>query len=842
MKHLLPLFSFLFLFSFTTAQKVHKKAPSNWLNTISHPKDKTFGEEGSYRYLLIDFQDNLASQERYVHYAIKILNADGVQEMSDISVGFDPSFQQLTFHSANIIRDGTVVDKLKNTEIKVFQRETNLERSLYDGSLTAVLNLSDVREGDIIEYAYTIKGFNPINKGHFSTVYYQQYTLPVNRIYNRLVNNGNKKINYEKRDGGAEPIILETEFGKEYVWDHDATDRVLYDNNVPFWYSQQKRVAVSTFNDWGAVVGLMRPLYENAGSVKVPAEVVEGSKDKEEKISKLIRFVQDEVRYLGFESGIGAYKPNPPSKVLSRRFGDCKDKSLLLVNLLKNEGVDASPLLVNTYSKDEIKKFLPSHNAFDHCIVYFNHGGRDYFVDPTIANQGGGLSYMNFPRYGYGLRIKENETDLIQIPVTEKPQINITETIVVDSIGGSAIFLVESEYTGSRADYMRSYFQNSTEESINNEYLNFYSSLYPGITSTDKIRFTDNSRDGANMVTIEEYYKIEDFWYTQPNTGATLYCETYPLVLESLINYPKSAKRTMPYHLGSPFFFNQKTTITLPEPWLSKDSEFTLDEDSFYYKSNSRSVGSTVVVEHRYELKKETLQSSEVADFLAKHDQINDQTRYQLSYFGNSEAASGISTTAVIIAFLAFALGLYFAIIIYKNYNPRPQASCQGKAIGGGLVLPAIGLVLSPFVMGFQIFSTDYFGKANWLGLQNLDIENPGALSAVLGAELFVNILFLIFSLLLVVLFFTKRTSLPKLIIGFYAVNFAFTLIDLFLYDYLIPSYLLENDPSQYTDATRSFIAAAIWIPYFLVSDRVKNTFCNVYPQKTNMSPNEPVI
>jgi transglutaminase-like putative cysteine protease len=813
MKHFLPLFSFLFFLSFASSQKVHKKVPSHWINAISYQENKDLGEEGSYRYLLIDFQDNLASQERYAHYAIKILNADGVQEMSDISVGFDPSFQQLTFHSANIIRDGTVVDKLKNTEIKVFQRETNLERSLYDGSLTAVLNLSDVREGDIIEYAYTIKGFNPINKGHFSTVYYQQYTLPVNRIYNRLVNNGNKKITYEKRDGGAEPIILETEFGKEYVWDHDATDRVLYDNNVPFWYSQQKRVAVSTFDDWGSVVELMRPLYETVGSVKAPSEVVKDSKGEDEKITKLIRFVQGEVRYLGFESGIGAYKPNPPSKVLSRRFGDCKDKSLLLVNLLKNEGVDASPLLVNTYSKDEIKEFLPSHNAFDHCIVYFNHKGKDYFVDPTISNQGGGLSNLNFPRYGYGLRIKENESDLIKIPVTARPQINITETIVVDSIGGSAIFLVESEYTGSRADYMRSYFQNSTEESINNEYLNFYSSLYPGIVSTDKIRFTDNSRDGSNVVTIEEYYKIEDFWYTQPNTGATLYCETYPLVLESLINYPKSAKRTMPYHLGSPFFFNQKTTITLPEPWLSKDSEFTLDED-------------------RYELKKETLQSSEVADFLAKHDQINDQTRYQLSYFGNSEAASGISTTAIIIALLAFVLGIYFAIRIYKNYNPQPHESCQGQAIGGWLVLPAIGLVLSPFVMGFQIFSSDYFARANWLGLQNLDIENPGALSAVFGAELFVNILFLIFSLLLAVLFFTKRTSLPKLIIGFYAVNFAFTLIDLFVYDYLVPSYMLEDDPTPYTEATRSFIAAAIWIPYFLVSERVKKTFCNVYPNK----------
>ncbi|UJH66196.1 DUF3857 domain-containing protein [Allomuricauda sp. SCSIO 65647] len=831
MRYIHTLFFLLLFFSFAYPQKAHKKSPPTWINPIAFDTPNGQNEEGGFRYLLIDYQDNITTQERFAHLAIKILNTDGIQEMSDISVSYDPAFQQLTFHSAKIVRGNNEIDKLAATEINVFQRETNLERSLYDGSLTAVLNLSDVREGDIVEYSYTIKGFNPINKGHFSTVYFQQYTLPVNRIYSRLVNKEARKVDYELRDGAIKPNVLSTEHGKEYIWDTDASDRILYDTNVPIWYSQQKRVAVSTFKDWAAVVKLMKPLYANPEAVKVPSDVVNESHNKSEKITKLIRFVQDEIRYLGFESGIGAYKPNPPSKVLSRRFGDCKDKSLLLAKLLRNEGVDASPLLVNTYSKDEIKKFLPSHNAFDHCIVHFNHGGNDYFVDPTISNQGGNLANMTFPQYGYGLKIKENEKDLIKIPSTEKAKLDITETIVVDSIGGGAIFFVESEYSGSRADYMRSYFQNSTEESINNEYLNFYSSLYPGIVSTDKIRFTDDSRGDKNIVTIEEYYKIDDFWYNLPETGSELHCETYPLVLESLINYPKSARRTMPYNLGTPFEFNQKTTINLPEPWFVKNDEFTADEDSFFYKNTTKAVGNTVVVEHQYELKKETLQSNEVTDFLAKHDQINNQIRYQLTYFGNSGSASGLSGMAIVIAILAFVLGGVLAFWAFRNYNPLPHDSCQNRKIGGWLVLPAIGIALSPFIMGFQIFNNEYFAKANWAGIQNLEIENPEMFAFLYGAELFVNVLFFIFAILLAILFFTKRTSLPKLIVGFYAISFAFSLFDLLAYNYLLPSDLVENDPTLYKDVTRSFIAAAIWIPYFLVSERVKNTFCNMHPK-----------
>ena len=38
----------------------------------------------------------------------------------------------------------------------------------------------------------------------------------------------------------------------------------------------------------------------------------------------------------------------PPDVVLQRRYGDCKDKSALLVNLLREVGIDARPVLMRT--------------------------------------------------------------------------------------------------------------------------------------------------------------------------------------------------------------------------------------------------------------------------------------------------------------------------------------------------------------------------------------------------------------------------------------------------------------------------------------------------------------
>ena len=68
--------------------------------------------------------------------------------------------------------------------------------------------------------------------------------------------------------------------------------------------------------------------------------------------------MQDDIRYLGFENGLNSFKPSKPIEVLKRRFGDCKDKALLLSTLLQSYGIAANPILVNsTYGKNIDEKF-----------------------------------------------------------------------------------------------------------------------------------------------------------------------------------------------------------------------------------------------------------------------------------------------------------------------------------------------------------------------------------------------------------------------------------------------------------------------------------------------------
>ncbi len=51
---------------------------------------------------------------------------------------------------------------MKAGKFKVLQNEKDLSKFIYSGTYDAFLLLEDVRKGDRIEYAYTIKGDNPI--------------------------------------------------------------------------------------------------------------------------------------------------------------------------------------------------------------------------------------------------------------------------------------------------------------------------------------------------------------------------------------------------------------------------------------------------------------------------------------------------------------------------------------------------------------------------------------------------------------------------------------------------------------------------------------------------------
>lgn len=220
-----PLFLLLFLFisgaACAQAGKPGISKEPTWITKHNIDYHKTsLDNNATDGYIDISFESqvSLAEQSKYVRCSRKIISQAGVQNGSEISVSFDPSYEQLMFHSIHIIRGTEELDRLKLSDIKTVHQETELKNFIYNGELNAVLVLEDVRKGDIIEYSYTLKGFNNIFKNKYTAVYTMEFSVPLYEVYYRLIVPAERKINFKNLNGSVQPVISAANGQQVYEW------------------------------------------------------------------------------------------------------------------------------------------------------------------------------------------------------------------------------------------------------------------------------------------------------------------------------------------------------------------------------------------------------------------------------------------------------------------------------------------------------------------------------------------------------------------------------------------------------------------------------------------------
>ena len=120
------------------------------------------------------------------------------------------------------------------------------------------------------------------------------------------------------------------------------------------------------------------------GIAATARRLTDGLETDLEKLEALHRFVVKEIRYLGLAHGRSAYFPHSTDATLSHRYGDCKDKTVLLIEMLDAIGIESHPVLVATDHRDPDKLEVPSGGYFDHLIACGDsRDGQQFCVDTT---------------------------------------------------------------------------------------------------------------------------------------------------------------------------------------------------------------------------------------------------------------------------------------------------------------------------------------------------------------------------------------------------------------------------------------------------------------------------
>lgn len=143
------------------------------------------------------------------------------------------------------------------------------------------------------------------------------------------------------------------------------------------------------------------------------------------------------------------------------------------------------------------------------------------------------------------------------------------------------------------------------------------------------------------------------------------------------------------------------------------------------------------------------------------------------------------------------------------------------EGIGGWLIFVLIGLVITPIRLVIIVFSD----MIPLISEQTISLANYHGLTSLIYMEIIVNLLYASFSIFLLFYIFTKHKLFPLIIIIFFLSNFFFIILDL-IFAYQIPVVQQSGmDASTMKELIRSLFCAVVWVPYFIVSKRVKNTF-----------------
>lgn len=148
-------------------------------------------------------------------------------------------------------------------------------------------------------------------------------------------------------------------------------------------------ITFSTGTSWQALAeeysAIVAPRLAQANVTDLAARLTKGRTSREDRAAALVEYLNREIRYTGIEFNEAAIVPHTVAETLARKYGDCKDKALLLVALLRAVGIPANLALLNAGERIDVAGELPGLDLFDHAIVYVP-GEPAMWIDATAES------------------------------------------------------------------------------------------------------------------------------------------------------------------------------------------------------------------------------------------------------------------------------------------------------------------------------------------------------------------------------------------------------------------------------------------------------------------------
>ncbi|MDB5674498.1 MAG: hypothetical protein JWM65_1480 [Sphingomonas bacterium] len=430
--------------------------------------------------LLLDNQQRLEHGQVWGYFdtATRAASSQVLENIGTIKLPWQPDKGDLIIHRAEIIRGAEHIDLLAGggEKFSVLRREEGLEQRMLNGILTATMAVEGLRVGDVLHMSFSITQKDGALGGNvqaLSAVLADPFRVQFARL--RLLWPQGDKVTWKTSATGASPVISDADGYHQVEIKLPLSKQPEMPDDAPLRFRTARLIEASSFADWAAVSRTMAPLYVTTGLIApgspLAAEVarIKAAKtDPLERAELALELVQDKIRYLFRGMDGGNYTPQKPDQTWSLRYGDCKAKTMLLLSLLHELGIEAEPILASSQLGDLVPTRLPMPGAFDHVLVHATIGGESLFLDGTGSGARLG-DIRDTPPFGSVLPVRGDGAGLLKIAFKPAARPVTRIDIAYDERAGvdfPAPFTIKAVYRGGLAQLMHAAAQQASKEDI----------------------------------------------------------------------------------------------------------------------------------------------------------------------------------------------------------------------------------------------------------------------------------------------------------------------------------------------------------------------------------------
>jgi len=389
----------------------------------------------------IDVKDNQPKVESHETEQIEYLLGSAAAYMGEY--GFAQSdLQQVKSYEAYTITPD-------NKKLKVTDYKTSIDKEsfvFYDDVKQTNFNFPAVEPGAVGNLLVSYNNTDP----HLLSSYY--FTGGIPAINSELKLNVSKDVSLKYQLMGIDTAYFKVEIESKHHYNvytftykncpadkhyEDAPGYAWYSPHIVFYIENYKDNSGNTISYLSNADDLYKLSYGYLKSINqtispelkhIVDSLTGGLTSQEAKAKRIYSWVQNNIKYVAFEDGMGGFIPRDAGLVCSRRFGDCKDMASILTEMNTAAGITAYFTWIGTRDLPYTFSRTPLPLVSNHMICTINLNGKYIFLDGTDPTCVFGVTPSAIQDKEAMISVNDKEYKILKVPI-----INKEDNAIVDS-------------------------------------------------------------------------------------------------------------------------------------------------------------------------------------------------------------------------------------------------------------------------------------------------------------------------------------------------------------------------------------------------------------------------